>query len=414
MRQPIAELSRRLCFEYSARHEKYNVSMADELLRYRSQFPILERTTYLISNSLGAMPKGVYEAMKGYADTWATRGVRAWEERWWMLAAEVGDEIGTLMNAPKGSVSTHQNVTTCQAVVASCFDFSGKRNKVVYSDLNFPSVMYFWEAQRAYGARVHMVPTDDGVTVPLDRLLDAIDEKTLLVPVSHVIFRSAYIQDAKAIIEKAHRVGAKVVLDTFQSLGTVPVDVQALNVDFACGGVLKWLCGGPGVAYLYVRPDLGKTLQPKFTGWFAHENSFGFETGATRYAEPPFRFMNGTSHIPSLEAARPGLKIITEVGVDRIREKSQRQTARLIELASQHGWPVNSPRNPEQRGGTVSIDMPDAQEVCSALLKREILVDYRPKAGVRMSPHFYTRDEELETAIAAVEEILKERSVTAR
>jgi len=414
MRQPIAELSRRLCFEYSARHEKYNVSMADELLRYRSQFPILERTTYLISNSLGAMPKGVYEAMKGYADTWATRGVRAWEERWWMLAAEVGAEIGTLMNAPKGSVSTHQNVTTCQAVVASCFDFSGKRNKVVYSDLNFPSVMYFWEAQRANGARVHMVPTDDGVTVPLDRLLDAIDEKTLLVPVSHVIFRSAYIQDAKAIIEKAHRVGAKVVLDTFQSLGTVPVDVQALNVDFACGGVLKWLCGGPGVAYLYVRPDLGKTLQPKFTGWFAHENSFGFETGATRYAEPPFRFMNGTSHIPSLEAARPGLKIITEVGVDRIREKSQRQTARLIELASQHGWPVNSPRNPEQRGGTVSIDMPDAQEVCSALLKREILVDYRPKAGVRMSPHFYTRDEELETAIAAVEEILKERSVTAR
>ena len=396
------------------RHEKYNVSMDDELLRYRSQFPILERTTYLISNSLGAMPKGVYEAVKGYADMWATRGVRAWEERWWMLAAEVGDEIGTLMNAPKGSVSTHQNVTTCQAVVASCFDFSGKRNKVVYSELNFPSVMYFWEAQRAYGARVHMVPTDDGVTVPLERLVDAIDEQTLLVPVSHVIFRSAYIQDAKAIIEKAHRVGAKVVLDTFQSLGTVPVDVKALNVDFACGGVLKWLCGGPGVAYLYVRPDLGKTLQPKFTGWFAHENSFGFETGATRYAEPPFRFMNGTSHIPSLEAARPGLKIITEVGVDRIREKSKRQTARLIELALQHGWRVNSPRNPEQRGGTVSIDMPDAQEVCSALLKREILVDYRPKAGVRMSPHFYTKDEELDGAIAAVEEILKERSVTVR
>jgi kynureninase len=388
--------------------------MADELLRYRSRFPILERTTYLISNSLGAMPKGVYEAMKGYADTWATRGVRAWEERWWMLAADVGEEIGTLMNAPKSSISTHQNVTTCQAVVASCFDFSGKRNKVVYSDLNFPSVMYFWEAQRAYGAQVHMVPTDDGITVPLERLLDAIDEQTLLVPVSHVIFRSAYIQDAKAIVEKAHRVGAKVVLDTFQSLGTVPVDVQALNVDFACGGVLKWLCGGPGVAYLYVRPDLGNTLQPKFTGWFAHENSFGFETGATHYAEPPFRFMNGTSHIPSLEAARPGLKIIAEVGIDRIRKKSKRQTARLIELASQHGWRVNSPRNPEQRGGTVSIDMPDAQEVCGELLKREILVDYRPKAGVRMSPHFYTKDEELDTAIAAVEEILRERSVAAR
>jgi kynureninase len=284
----------------------------------------------------------------------------------------------------------------------------------VYSDLNFPSVMYFWEAQRAYGARVQMVKTDDGITVPTQRLLDAIDEQTLLVPVSHVIFRSAYIQDARAIIEKAHGVGAHVVLDTFQSLGTVPVDVQAMNVDFTCGGVLKWLCGGPGVAYLYVRPDLGKTLKPKFTGWFAHQNPFGFEIGPTRYGDPPFRFMNGTSHIPALEAARPGLRIIAEVGIVRIREKSKRQTSRLIDLALKHGWRVNSPRNAEQRGGTVSIDMPDAEEVCRELLKRDILVDYRPQAGVRMAPHFYNKDEELESAIAAVEEILKERSVATK
>jgi kynureninase len=388
--------------------------VTDHLLKFRPEFPILERTTYLISNSLGAMPRAVYDAMKGYADTWAMRGVRAWEERWWMLAAEVGDEIGTLMNAPKGSVSTHQNVTTCQAVVASCFDFSGKRNKVVYSDMNFPSVMYFWEAQQSRGARVHMVKTDDGITVPLDRLLDAIDETTLLVPISHVIFRSAFIQDAKAIIEKAHKVGAMVVLDTFQSLGTVPVDVQALNTDFACGGVLKWLCGGPGVGYLYVRPDLGKKLEPKFTGWTAHQNPFAFEIGANRYTDPPYRFMNGTPHIPALEAARPGLKIIAEAGIERIREKSKRQTGRLIELASTHGWRVNTPRDAEKRGGTVSIDMPDAQEVCRELIKREILVDYRPKAGVRMSPHFYNTDEELETGISAVEEILKERVVTTR
>ena len=388
--------------------------MADDLLRYRSQFPILERTTYLISNSLGAMPQGVYDALKSYADIWATRGVCAWDERWWMLAAQVGDEIGALMNAPPSSVSTHQNVATCQAVVASCFDFSGKRNKVVYSDMNFPSVMYFWEAQQAHGARVHMVKTDDGITVPLERLLDAIDEQTLLVPVSHVIFRSAYIQDAKAIIEKAHKVGALVVLDTFQSLGTVPVDVQALNVDFVCGGVLKWLCGGPGVGYLYVRPDLGKKLQPTFTGWFGHQNPFGFEVGPTRYSEPPFRFMNGTSHIPSLEAARPGLKIIAEVGIDRIREKSKRQTSLLFDMAERRGWRVNSPRDSESRGGTVSIAMPDAEEVCRQLISRNIMVDFRPKAGVRMSPHFYNQDEELETAIAAVDEILKERSVLAR
>jgi kynureninase len=384
--------------------------MNDDLLRYRAEFPILDQTTYLISNSLGAMPRGVYDAMKGYADTWGTRGVRAWEERWWMLAAEVGDEIGALMNAPKGSVSTHQNVTTCQAVVASCFDFSGKRNKVVYSDMNFPSVMYFWEAQRPLGARVHMVKTDDGITVPLERLLEAIDEETLLVPVSHVIFRSSYLQDARAIIEKAHRVGALVVLDTFQSLGTVPIDVQALDVDFACGGVLKWLCGGPGVAYLYVRPDLGSKLEPRLTGWTAHQNPFAFEAGPTRYTDPPYRFMNGTLHIPALEACRPGLKIVNEIGVTRIRQKSQRQTSYLMEMADRHEWRVNTPRDPEKRGGTVSIDMPESQEVCRELLKRDILVDWRPRAGVRMAPHFYTTDRELETAVEAVESILHERA----
>lgn len=387
--------------------------MTDDLLTYRSEFPILERTTYLISNSLGAMPTGVYDAMRGYADTWATRGVRAWEERWWMLAAEVGNEIGVIMNAPKSSVSTHQNVTTCQAVVASCFDFSGKRNKVVYSDMNFPSVMYFWEAQSARGARVHMVKTDDGITVPTERLLDAIDEDTLMVPISHVLFRSSYINDARAIIEQAHRVGALVVLDTFQSLGTVPVDVQELNVDFACGGVLKWLCGGPGVAYLYVRPDLGNKLKPSFTGWTAHENPFSFEVGPIRYTEPPYRFMNGTPHVPALEACRPGLKIISEIGVGRIREKSKRQTTRLIEMADQHGWRVNTPRNPDLRGGTVSVEMPDSHKVCRELIRRDVLVDWRPKAGVRMSPHFYNKDEELETAIHAVEEILDERRVHA-
>ena len=279
--------------------------------------------------------------------------------------------------------------------------------------MNFPSVMYFWEAQRSNGAQVHMVKTDDGITVPTERLLDAIDEQTLIVPISHVIFRSAYIQDAKAIIDKAHSVGAYVVLDTFQSLGTVPVDVQALNVDFACGGVLKWLCGGPGVAYLYVRPDLGKKLEPKFTGWFAHEKAFEFAIGPTRYSEPPYRFMNGTTQIATIEAAHPGIKIIREVGVDKIREKSKRMTRRLIELADQHGWRVNSPRNPEQRGGTVSIDMPDSQQVSRELLARDVIVDYRPKAGVRFSPHFYNTDAEVEAAIAAVVEILKSRTVTA-
>ena len=388
--------------------------MTDDLLGFRSEFPILERTTYLISNSLGAMPRGVSDALQAYADTWATRGVRAWEERWWMLASRVGDQIGLLMNAPPGSVATHPNVTTCQAVVASCLDFGGRRNKVVYTDLNFPSVMYFWEAQRARGARVHMVKTDDGIAVPTERLLDAIDDQTAIVPISHVIFRSAYVNDAAAIVEKAHRVGAYVLLDTFQSLGTVPVDVQRLDVDFACGGVLKWLCGGPGTAYLYVRPDLGRKLEPTFTGWFAHERPFGFEVGPIRYTGSAYRFMNGTTPIPALEAAGPGLRIVADAGIARIREKSKRQTARLIELADRRGWTVNTPRDPEKRGGTVTIDMPQSEAVCRELLRRDVLVDWRPNAGVRMSPHFYTTDAEIETAMAAAAAIVDERRVASR
>jgi kynureninase len=387
--------------------------MPDDLLRYRDEFPILQRTIYMISNSLGAMPRGVYDSAREYCDVWATRGVRAWEEKWWGMSREVGDEIGAIMNAPSGSVSLHLNVTSCQAVVASCFDFSGPRNKIVYSDMNFPSIMYFWEAQQSRGARVNMVRTDDGIHVPTQRMVDAIDEQTLLVPISHVVFRSAYIKEVGPIVEKAHRVGAHVVLDCFQSLGTVPVDVQKLNVDFATGGVLKWLCGGAGTSYLYVRPDLGKKLEPKFTGWFAHEEPFAFEIGGNKYGEPPYRFMQGTSNIPGNYTALPGLRIIREVGVDRIREKSKKMTARLIELADQRGWKVNTPRDPERRGGTVSIDMPNAHEVCQELLKRDVLVDFRPKAGVRFSPHFYNTMEEIDRAIGTVDEILSQMGVLA-
>lgn len=385
--------------------------MTDDLARFRPEFPILGKTTYLISNSLGAMPRETGDAMREYAADWSTRGVRAWEERWWMLAAEVGDQIGALMNAPCGTISVHQNVTQCQAVVASCLDFTSKRNKVVYDDLNFPSVMYFWEAQRALGAHVHMVKTGDGIHVPTEYLLEAIDEHTLIVPISHVIFRSAYIQEAKAIVDRAHEVGAYVLLDTFQSLGTVPVDVQELNVDFVCGGVLKWLCGGPGTAYLYVRPDLAVKLEPRFTGWVAHENPFAFEIGRTRYCTTAYKFMNGTPNVPALYAARPGLKIIREAGIENIRAKSQRQTAELIRMVDQRGWKVNTPRDPAHRGGTVSIEMPNSRDVANELLKRDILVDWRPNAGVRMSPHFYTTDEELHTAISAVEEILSDTPV---
>jgi kynureninase len=382
----------------------------DELLKWRSEFPILEGTTYMISNSLGAMPRGVYDEMRSYADAWGERGVRAWEEGWWEMAVNVGDKIASLIGAGTGETSLHQNVTLIQAVISSCFDFSGPRNKVVMTDLEFPSIQYFYLEQRRNGARIDLVPSQDPVRFDLGKFLDAIDETTLLVPISQVLFRSAYIVDARAIIEKAHRVGAHVILDLFQAAGTIPIDVHGLGADFACGGVLKWLCGGPGVGYLYVREDLRAKLQPTIAGWLAHQRPFAFEIGAIDAREDSFRYLNGTPHIPALYACQPGLDILNKAGIGAIREKSMHMTARMFEAAKAHGWRVNTPENPAERAGTVSVDCPHAAEVCRELLAREILVDYRPKAGVRLSPHFYNREEECDLAIAQIADILETRA----
>jgi len=382
----------------------------DELLKWRSEFPILDRTTYMISNSLGAMPRAVYDAMRSYADSWAERGVRAWEEGWWDMAVSVGDKIAPLIGAGPGEISLHQNVTIIQSIITSCFDFGGPRNKVVLTDLEFPSIQYFYHEQRRNGARIELLPSPDAVRIDLEKFLAAIDETTLLVPISQVLFRSAYIVDARAIIEKAHRVGAHVILDLFQAAGTIPVEVRELGADFAVGGVLKWLCGGPGVGYLFVREDLRAKLRPALIGWIAHRRPFGFEPGAIDPREDSFRYLNGTPHIPALYACQPGLDILNQVGISTIREKSMRMTARLMEKAKSHGWRVNTPDNPAERAGTVSVECPHAAEVCRELLARDILVDYRPKAGVRLSPHFYNREEECDFAIAQITEILSTRA----
>ncbi|GAC1637088.1 MAG: aminotransferase class V-fold PLP-dependent enzyme [Candidatus Acidiferrum sp.] len=382
----------------------------NDVLQWRKEFPILDRTTYLISNSLGAMPRGVYSNLQAYGDSWSQRGVRAWEEGWWDMAVAVGDKVAPLIGARAGEISLHQNVTQTQAVIASCFDFRGPRNKVVMTELEFPSIQYFYHEQRRFGARVELVPTADPVRFDLEAFLAAIDETTLLVPISLVLFRSAFIVNAKAIVEKAHKVGAQVILDVFQATGTIPFDVRELGVDFAVGGVLKWLCGGPGVAYLYVREDLRTELKPALTGWIAHQRPFGFETGAIDRRDDSFRYLNGTPHIPALYACQPGLEILNQVGIAAIRKKSLEMTARLMEGAQTRGWRVNTPGNAAERAGTVSVDCPHAAEVCRELLAREILVDYRPKAGIRISPHFYNTVEECDFALAQIEDIFKTRA----
>jgi kynureninase len=379
--------------------------LPDDLLNWRSEFPILDKTVYLISHSLGAMPKATYDQLHEYAEKWATRGVRAWAEGWWEMPVTLGDELGRIIGADPGTVVMHQNVSVCQSLILSCFDPTPPRNKIVYSELNFPSVMYVYEAHARDGKlRIETVKSDDGITVPLERMLAAIDEETLLVPFSHVLFKSAFLQDAKAIVDRAHEVGAMVVLDTYQSAGTVPFSVKDLNVDFATGGSVKWLCGGPGAGYLYVRPDLQDKLEPKTTGWMAHEAPFSFDT-KLRYASNISRFLHGSPAIPALYAARSGYRIINEIGVERIREKNIRQTNYLIQLAEEAGFEVTSPKNAAQRGGTITVGHEHAGAMTKELLRREFIVDYRPGAGIRISPHFYTTDEELELVIEEMKKI---------
>jgi kynureninase len=379
--------------------------LSDDLLKWRAEFPILEKTVYLISHSLGAMPRATYDRLHEYADIWATRGVRAWAEGWWDMPVTVGNEIARIIGADPGTVVMHQNVSVCQSLVLSCLKPTPQRNKIVYSELNFPSVMYVYEAHARDGnLQIEIVKSDDGITVPLDRMLAAIDETTLLVPFSHVLFKSAFLQDAKAIIDRAHEVGAMVVLDTYQSAGTVPFSVKELNADFATGGSVKWLCGGPGAGYLYVRPDLQNTLEPKTTGWMAHEAPFAFDT-SLKYASDITRFLHGSPAIPALYAAISGYQIINEIGVKKIRAKNVRQTKYLIELAEEAGFIVTSPKDAAQRGGTITVAHEHAAAMAKELIRREFIIDYRPGAGIRISPHFYNTDNELELVIQEMKKI---------
>ena len=379
----------------------------DELLAYRQEFPILQRTTYMISHSLGAMPRGVPERLAEYARLWSDEGVRAWAQGWWEMPVTVGDEIAPLIGANPGEVVMVPNVTMGQAAVLSALDYAPPRDRVVMTGLDFPSVRYVYDGlARRLGARVVVVPSDDGVGVETERLLAAIDERTRLVAISHVFFRSAFVVDVDAVCRRAREVGALVSLDAFHAVGILPVDVKRSGVDFLTGGVLKWLCGGPGGSFLYVKPDTSRRVAPALTGWQAHARPFAFEPEMT-YAQDAFRWLGGTPVVPALYAATEGPRIVRRAGIDAIRAKSVRQTSRLVELADARGFRVNAPRDAERRGGTVAVEVPHAYEVAQVLLANHVLVDYRPGAGIRIAPHFYTSDEELERAIELIDDTLE-------
>ena len=356
----------------------------DELLAYRDRFPILRDCIYLINHSLAAMPAAAEDRLLEYARMWRERGIRSWGEGWWEMPVTIGDQLARIMGAGPGTIVMHQNVTVAEEVVISCFRTAamrdgGTRKRVVYEEANFPSVRYLYQAQ----------PDLEVVAVEDDRaIVEAIDERTLLVPISHVLFKNAEIQDVEPIVRRAHEAGAYVVLDCYQSAGVVPFDLTALDVDFAVGGSVKWLCGGPGAGWLYVRPDLAERLEPTFVGWQGHARPFAFEP-ELEYAPGVRRFLTGTPNVPALYAASAGYDVIEEVGVERIRERSLLLTSLLIELLEDAGFEISSPREPARRGGTVLVRTPDDAAVHRELGERGIICDFRPDAGIRLGPHFY-------------------------
>lgn len=379
----------------------------DPLLAYRAEFPILERCCYLVSNSLGAMPRGVPERLAEYVDAWAERGVRAWADGWWEMPLKVGDEIAPLLGAGAGEVAMVPTVTLAQVSVLTALDYTPARDAVVMTALDFPSVRYAIEqVAPRLGARVVVVPAEDGVTVDVDRLCAAIDERTRLVAISHVLFRSASILDVHRICAHAHAMGAVVSLDAYHAVGVIPVDVRAIGCDFLSGGVLKWLCGGPGGCFLWASPEMSARYAPALTGWQAHAHPFAF-ADQMDYASGAWRWLGGTPVVPALYAALEGPRVLRRAGIGAVRAKSVRQTSRLIALADARGYTVSAPRDAARRGGTVAFDTPHAAEVARALLARDVVIDFRPGAGIRVAPHFYTSDDEVERVVGEIDDILR-------
>ncbi len=383
--------------------------MPDPLAEWRREFPILETCTYLVSHSLGAMPTRTERHLATFTREWGTRGVRAWHEGWWDVGRVTGDLLAPTIGAAPGTISMHQNATVAQSIITSCFSFDGPRRRIVVQDLDFPSNHYLFHGFERYGAEVVTVPSDDRVRGRIDKVVDAIDERTALVNLSLVLFRSAHLQDVTPVIERAHQVGAHVVLDLYQVAGAVPVDVTALGVDFAVGGSVKWLCGGPGAGYLYVRPDLMHDLRPAVVGWAGHAAPFQFEPGPITYAEGLERFQSGTPNVPSLYSARGGYEIVAEIGVPAIREKSLRLTRRLMTAAQERGWILNTPDGDHERGASVVIDVPDGAAVTQALIARDVIVDHRPGAGIRIAPHFYNTEDEIDHAVETLAALVGRR-----
>jgi kynureninase len=371
------------------------MTLATTYARGREHFPVLESSTYLVSHSMGAAPLGARTALEQYWNDWASDGPEAWE-RWLPRIGTIADGIGALIGAAPRSVFLGPNVSVLQAALATCFDFRGARNEVVYEALQFPSLTYVWNEWERFGAQVRVVDSDDGRSIPTERIVAAITERTAIAVLSHAYYVSGAIADVRAIQEHCRSVGALLCVDAYQTTGVYPYDVQAWDLDVVTGGSHKWLLGGPGCGWIYIKPSLLERFRPAVTGWMAHADPFAFEPAPMRYAHSMYRFGTGTPTIPGYLVAAPGHELIAQIGIAQIREHNVRLTSKLASMALDRGLRVSTPLEPEKRTGWIGIDFDDAERAGHQLIGERVFVDYRPGCGIRVSPHFYTTDDEID------------------
>lgn len=380
-----------------------------DLSTWRDEFPVVNERTYLISASLGPLSKRSRALAEEHLDLWERFGP---EELWFdhgMPKLERCRELfAALIGADPDETAVIPSVSSGMSSIATCLDFN-VRPKIVLTEMDFPTNHYVWRAQERRGAKVDVVPSPDGVRIETEDFLAAIDEQTLVVNLNRVLFESSYILDAAAIVEKAHSVGAFVVCDDFHGSGIVPIDVHELEIDFLLTGVLKWLIGGQGLALLYCRRGLVEQVQPLVVGWFGTKDFFSFDRTGLNLRDDARRFETGTPTLPQAWTAVGGLEIINEVGVDQIRARNQELTRGLIERADDAGIEVLSPREDELRSGLVRIRIPggpdEAKRVLHELFTRDVVLDSRGDA-LRISPHFFNDESDLDRCFAELKQVL--------
>jgi len=371
--------------------------MDTTLSAVRAEFPLLEKCTYLNSNSTGAFPRGMEAVFQRYSQTLQSWRDEAWEG-WWADWLGYMDAVARFIGGPAGSVVTDTNLTTLLGRLATCFDFQGERRRVVTTDLEFPTTPFLWKGFARYGAEAVVVPSEHG-RMDEERLCAAIDERTLLVNLSHASFATGALVDLAPVLKRAREVGALVIVDAYQSVGAVPLDVEALGVDFLLGGAHKWMCGSTESAFLYVRPALLPTLRPAATGWIAGENPLNFEP-ARDWAPTARRLASGTPAVLPSQLSRVGLELLAKVGMPTIRAHSLRCTARVMERADEAGLTVVTPRQDERRGGVLALRFPGDAEVTRRLVASGFICSYR--GALRVAPHFYNTLEEVDRFMEAL------------